>query len=58
MCVRNLPDMYALSAQACGPRAYISGKSPMPMLQLTKQWLIWYITTFHFQLTLELVLLW
>ena len=28
MAIRDLPDMYAL-----GPRAYISGKSPMPMLQ-------------------------
>jgi len=36
MCTRDLPDMYALSPQACGPRAwaYISGKSLMPMLQL------------------------
>ena len=29
MCTRDLPDMYAL-----GPRAYISGKSLVPMLQL------------------------
>ena len=29
MCSRDLPDMYTLS-----PRAYISGKSLMPMLQL------------------------
>ena len=29
MCTRDLPDMYALS-----PRAYISGKSLVPMLQL------------------------
>ena len=32
MCSRDLPDMYALSA--LGLRAYISGKSLMPMLQL------------------------
>ena len=29
VCTRDLPDMYALS-----PRAYISGKSLVPMLQL------------------------
>ena len=29
MAIRDLPDMYALS-----PWAYISGKSPMAMLQL------------------------
>ena len=34
MCTRNSPDMYALSPWACGPRAYISGKSLVPMLQL------------------------
>ena len=28
MCIRNLPDMNTLN-----PQAYISGKSPMPMLQ-------------------------
>ena len=28
MAIRDLPDMYALR-----PRAYISGKSPMAMLQ-------------------------
>ena len=33
----DLPDMYALSPWACGPRAlgiHISGKSLVPMLQL------------------------
>ena len=34
MAIRDLPDMYALSPRACGPRAYISGKSLMAMLQL------------------------
>ena len=34
MVIRHLPDMYALSPQACGPPAYISGKSLMDMLQL------------------------
>ena len=38
MGTRDLPDMYALSPRACGPRAsghtYISGKSLVPMLQL------------------------
>ena len=33
MAIRDLPDMYALSPQACGPRVYISGESPMAMLQ-------------------------
>ena len=32
---RDLPDVYALSPQALGRlRAYISGKSQVPMLQL------------------------
>ena len=30
----NLPDVYAQSLRATGPRAYISGKSRMHMLQL------------------------
>ena len=30
----DLPDMYAQSPRAAGPRAYISGKSRVPMLQL------------------------
>ena len=34
MGARDSPDMYALSPRACGPRAYISGKSLAPMLQL------------------------
>ena len=34
MCTRDLPDMYALSPRALGLRAYISGKSLVPMLQL------------------------
>ena len=36
MCSRDLPDMYAISPQACGLRlrAYISGRSLVPMLQL------------------------
>ena len=34
MYARDLPDMYALSPRACGPRVYISGKSLVPMLQL------------------------
>ena len=34
MCTRDLPDMYALSPAALGLRAYISGKSLVPMLQL------------------------
>ena len=34
MAIHDLPDMYALSPQACGPRTYISGKSLMAMLQL------------------------
>ena len=44
---RDLPDMYALSPRACGPRAYISGKSLEPMLQLLhiplpKSWYIYH----------------
>ena len=31
---RDLPDMYALGPAALGLRAYISGKSLVPMLQL------------------------
>ena len=34
MGMRDLPDMYALSPWACGPRAYISGKSREHMLQV------------------------
>ena len=34
MGAHDSPDMYALSPRACGPRAYISGKSLSPMLQL------------------------
>ena len=40
MAIRDLPDMYVLSPRAAcmpearGLQAYISGKSPMPMLQL------------------------
>ena len=34
MGTRALPDMYALSPRACGPQAYISGKSRAPMLQV------------------------
>ena len=30
----DLPDMYAQSPRATGLRAYISGKSQVPMLQL------------------------
>ena len=30
----DLPDMYAQSLRAAGPKAYISGKSQVPMLQL------------------------
>ena len=38
MAIRDLPDMYTISPRACGPQAegihiYISGKSPMAMLQ-------------------------
>ena len=29
----DLPDMYAQSPRAAGPRAYISGKSRVPVLQ-------------------------
>ena len=31
---RDLPDMYARSLRAAGPRAYISGESRAPMLQV------------------------
>ena len=34
MAIRDLPDMYALGPAALRLRAYISGKSPMAMLQL------------------------
>ena len=39
MCSRDLPDMYALS-----PRAYVSGKSLVPMLQLLRIYI--YIHTY------------
>ena len=45
MCTRDLPDMYALSPRACGPRAYISGKSLVPMLQLLR--MHWLHNTIH-----------
>ena len=35
MGTRDLPDMYALGPVALGLWAYISGKSLMPMLQLS-----------------------
>ena len=34
MGARDLPDMYARSPRACSPRAYISGESRAPMLQV------------------------
>ena len=34
MGTRDLPDMYARSPRAAGPRAYISGKSRVYMLQV------------------------
>ena len=34
MGTRDLPDMYARSPRAAGPRAYISGKSRVHMLQV------------------------
>ena len=51
MCSRDLPDMYALGPAALGLRAYISGKSLVPMLQLFT-----YITTHYVVDTLTLVL--
>ena len=46
MCICDLPNMNPLIPRTCGLRlqAYISGKSPMPMLQLL---LIYFLPGMH-----------